>query len=113
MSQTPADDGLIWTGRPFGGLRDDLRRRLPFYASDFRDGLHPKVAASTLFLFFASIANAVAFGGLTGLVTGGQIGTVEMIVATAVGGILFALLSAQPLTILGGTGPIVIFTGLL
>ena len=36
-----------------------------------------------------------------------------MMIATAVGGIAFALLSGQPLTILGGTGPIVIFTSLL
>ncbi len=113
MAQETPDDGLTWTRRPFGGLLDDLRRRLPYYGSDFRDGLHPKVAGSALFLFFACLANAVAFGGLTGVVTGGEIGVVEMIVATAGGGILFALFSGQPLTILGGTGPIVIFTGLL
>jgi hypothetical protein len=108
-----ADDGLTRTGRLCGGLINDLKRRLPHYASDWRDGLHPKVAGATLFLYFACLANAVAFGGLTGIVTGGEIGTLEMIVATAVGGISFALLSGQPLTILGGTGPIVIFTGLL
>ncbi|PRQ04613.1 HCO3- transporter family protein [Enhygromyxa salina] len=107
------DDGMTRTGRLAGGLRNDLRRRLPHYLSDWRDGLHPKVAGSTLFLFFACLANAIAFGGLTGLVTGGEIGTVEMIVATAAGGILFALCAGQPLTLLGGTGPIVIFTGLL
>ncbi|KIG13092.1 Sodium bicarbonate cotransporter [Enhygromyxa salina] len=107
------DDGMTRTGRLAGGLRNDLRRRLPHYLSDWRDGLHPKVAGSTLFLFFACLANAIAFGGLTGLVTGGEIGTLEMIVATAAGGIAFALFSGQPLTILGGTGPIVIFTGLL
>lgn len=114
MSRSPIlDDGLVWTRKPFGGIAADLRRRLPFYASDFRDGLHPKVAASALFLYFACLANAIAFGGLTALVTGGEIGTVEMLVGTAAGGILFALCSGQPLTILGGTGPIVIFTGLL
>jgi hypothetical protein len=107
------DDGLAWTGKFAGGLRNDLARRLPMYADDFRQGLHPKVLASILFLFFACIANAIAFGGLTGIVTGGEIGTTEMIVATAAGGIFFALCGGQPLTILGGTGPIVIFTGLL
>jgi hypothetical protein len=105
--------GLQLTFRPFHGLAGDLRRRLPHYFDDFAQGAHPKVLGTTLFLFFACLANAIAFGGLTGLVTGGEIGTVEMIVATAAGGILFALLSGQPLTILGGTGPIVIFTGLL
>lgn len=104
---------LTYTGRLGGGLRADARRRLPSYVSDFTDGLHSKVVASVGFLFFACLANAIAFGGLTSVVTGGEIGIVEMIVATAVGGILFALSSAQPLTLLGGTGPIVIFTGLL
>ncbi|MBW2498822.1 MAG: HCO3- transporter [Deltaproteobacteria bacterium] len=109
----PLDDGLAWTRRPAGGLLGDIARRRPFYVNDFVQGFHPKVLASILFLFFACIANAIAFGGLTGIVTGGQIGTTEMIVATAAGGVTFALFGGQPLTILGGTGPIVIFTGLL
>ena len=107
------DAGLSWTGRFAGGLMDDLRRRLPHYLSDFKDGFHSKVLGSTLFLFFACLANTIAFGGLTGFMTGGEIGTTEMLVSTAVGGICFALFSGQPLTILGGTGPIVIFTALL
>lgn len=108
------DVGLLtYTGRLGGGLRADVQRKLPSYVSDFKDGLHSKVSASVSFLFFACLANAIAFGGLTSVMTHGEIGIVEMIVATAIGGILFALMSAQPLTILGGTGPIVIFTGLL
>ena len=91
----------------------DIARRRPVYFDDFTQGFHPKVLASILFLFFACLANAIAFGGLTGIVTEGQIGTTEMILATAFGGIVFALFGGQPLTILGGTGPIVIFTGLL
>ncbi len=105
--------GLEWTGRFAGGLTDDLRRRLPHYVDDFKAGFHAKVAGSTLFLFFACLANAIAFGALTGFLTDGHIGTTEMLVATAAGGIAFALLSGQPLTILGGTGPITIFTSLL
>ena len=113
-SYAPAPtDGLRFTGRFAGGLREDVRRRLPHFLDDFRQGLHPKVLASTLFLFFACLANAIAFGGLTGVVTAGEIGTVEMIVATAIGGVAFAMLAGQPLTLLGGTGPIVVFTGLL
>ncbi|MDH5602755.1 MAG: sodium bicarbonate transporter family protein, partial [Cyclobacteriaceae bacterium] len=83
------------------------------YLSDFKDGFHSKVAGSTLFLYFAALANAIAFGALTGALTGNQIGIMEMVLITAAGGIFFALFSGQPLTILGGTGPITIFTGLL
>lgn len=106
-------DPLQRTGRLGGGILEDLKRRFPWYGDDLRQGFHPKVLASVLFLFFAALANAVAFGGLTEVVTDGAIGTVEMIVITAAGGVAFALFSAQPLIILGGTGPIVIFTGLL
>lgn len=107
------DPGLIRTGKFAGGMMGDLRRRRPHYGSDFIDGFHSKVLGSTLFLYFACLANAIAFGALTGFMTNGEIGTTEMIVATAAGGIAFALLSGQPLTILGGTGPIVIFTAML
>jgi hypothetical protein len=113
VADAVADDGLGFSGRLAGGLIADLRRRRPYFLDDFRQGFHPKVLASILFLFFACLANAIAFGGLTDIVTNGSIGTTEMIVATAVGGVLFALFGGQPLTILGGTGPIVIFTGLL
>lgn len=106
-------EGLEWSGRPFGGIIDDFRRRKPHYIDDFKQGLHTKVAGTTLFLYFAALANAIAFGALTGVLTGNEIGIMEMIVVTAVGGIIFALFSGQPLTILGGTGPITIFTGLL
>jgi hypothetical protein len=104
---------LEWTRRPLGGLRDDIARKRPFYFQDFKDGLNSKVVATTLFLYFACLANALAFGALTGALTGNQIGIIEMLVITAVGGIAFSLLAGQPLTILGGTGPITIFTGLL
>ncbi|MEM7704540.1 MAG: sodium bicarbonate transporter family protein [Pseudomonadota bacterium] len=110
---TANDDGLRYTGRFAGGLTDDLKRRLVWYVDDFRQGMHSKVLGSTLFLYFACLANAIAFGALTGFLTDGQIGTTEMMIATAAGGVAFALLSGQPLTILGGTGPIVIFTALL
>lgn len=97
----------------FAGLREDVARRAAVYGSDWRDGLHPKIAASTLFLFFACCAPAIAFGGLMAELTGGAIGTVEMLVATSACGVAYALFSAQPLTILGGTGPLLVFTGLL
>jgi len=107
------NEGLEKTGRFCGGLIDDIKRRAPYYVSDYIEGAHPKVFASALFMYFACLANAIAFGLLTSVATGGEIGTTEMLVVTAIGGMTFAVFSGQPLTILGGTGPIVIFTGLL
>ncbi|MCO4771038.1 MAG: HCO3- transporter [Deltaproteobacteria bacterium] len=101
------------TGRFGGGIANDIRRRLPFYGSDFKDGFNAKAVASIFFLFFACLAPAVAFGGLLAVLTNGSIGAVEMIVATAVCGVTYALFSGQPLTILGSTGPVIIFMGIL
>lgn len=106
-------DGLEYTGRLGGGLLKDIARRKPSYIQDFKDGLHVKCIGSTLFLFFACLAPAVTFGGVMGIQTGGQIGAVEMIVASALCGIVFALFSGQPLIILGGTGPLLVFTAIL
>jgi len=106
-------DGLTYTGNLFGGVRADIARRIPSYWSDITDGLHSKCVGSTLFLFFACLAPAVTFGGVMSAATAGQIGVVEMIVATTFCGIIYALFSGQPLIILGGTGPLLVFTAIL
>ncbi len=95
------------------GLRADVQRKLPFYASDFVDGFNTKGLATILFLFFACLAPSIAFGGLLAFLTDGQIGTVEAILATAVGGVAYSLLAGQPLTLLGSTGPVTIFIAIL
>mgnify|MGYP002630891905 CR=1 FL=1 len=103
---------LVPTGRIFGALKADIRRRLPHYAADFKDGLRFKSLASTLFLFFACLAPSVAFGGLLSVMTNGEIGVVEMLLSTGLCGVIYALFSGQPLTIIGCTGPVMIFMGI-
>ncbi len=101
-------------GRGFGAsLMADIRRKLPHYASDFVEGFNVKGLATILFLFFACLAPSIAFGGLLSFLTDGEIGTVEALLATAVGGVTYALFSGQPLTLLGSTGPVTIFLALL
>ena len=107
------DPALTFTGRLFGGMIGDIKRRLPHYASDFRDGLNAKAIGSTLFLFFACLAPAITFGGVMADKTGGYIGAVEMLIATAFCGTIYSLVSGQPLIILGGTGPMLVFTAVL
>ena len=90
-------------------LKEDIKRKLPYYLSDFKDGLKIKSLSSTFFLFFACLAPAVAFGGLLATVTSGAMGTTEAIGATAIGGILYSLFSGQPIVIIGTTGPLLAF----
>ncbi len=114
VSDNPeAGDDLVRTGRFGGGIVRDIRRRFSAYRGDLRDGFHPKSIAATVFMFFACMAPAVAFGGLMDVMTDREIGVIEMVVATAVCGVVYALTSGQPLSIVAGTGPLLIFTGML
>lgn len=97
----PSDDPLQRTGRPWGGLINDLKRRYPFYVSDFLDGFNVQCFAAAVFMYFAAVAGAIAFGGLTGDKTGNLIGISETLLCTSFGGIIFALLAGQPLIIIG------------
>ena len=60
---------LCWTNRLFGGLIADIRRKLPWYGSDFTDCLHIQCVASVIFLFLATLTPNVTFGGLLGQAT--------------------------------------------
>lgn len=74
---------------------------------------HFKSISSTLFLLYACLAPAITFGGITAEVTDNNIGAVEMIAASAFCGVVYALFTGQPLIILGGTGPRLLFTVIL
>ncbi|MED6248393.1 Anion exchange protein 2 [Ataeniobius toweri] len=104
-----SDDPLERTRRPFGGLIRDIQRRYPKYLSDFKDALDSQCMAAVIFIYFAALSPAITFGGLLGEKTDGLIGVSELIVSTAVQGVLFCLLGAQPLLIVGFSGPILVF----
>ncbi|XP_038047147.1 sodium bicarbonate cotransporter 3-like isoform X3 [Patiria miniata] len=106
-------EGLDFTGRPFGGLVADVRRRLPHYLSDYRDSLHLQCVASIFFMYFACITPVITFGGLLGEATDNLMATLEGLLGSAICGVGFALFSGQPLTILGSTGPILIYEKIL
>uniref|UniRef100_A0A667ZKM8 Anion exchange protein n=1 Tax=Myripristis murdjan TaxID=586833 RepID=A0A667ZKM8_9TELE len=103
------DDPLERTGRPFGGLIRDVRRRYPKYISDFKDALNAQCMAAIIFIYFAALSPAITFGGLLGEKTEGLIGVSELIVSTAVQGVIFCLLGAQPLLVVGFSGPLLVF----
>uniref|UniRef100_A0A3Q2H4I8 Anion exchange protein n=1 Tax=Equus caballus TaxID=9796 RepID=A0A3Q2H4I8_HORSE len=103
------DDPLRRTGRPFGGLIRDVRRRYPHYLSDFRDALDPQCLAAVIFIYFAALSPAITFGGLLGEKTQDLIGVSELIMSTALQGVVFCLLGAQPLLVIGFSGPLLVF----
>ncbi|XP_044075490.1 anion exchange protein 2a isoform X2 [Siniperca chuatsi] len=105
----PCDEPLRRSGRLFGGLIKDVTRRYPQYLSDLRDALNPQCMAAIIFIYFAALSPAITFGGLLGEKTEGLIGVSELIVATAMQGIVFSVLGAQPLLVIGFSGPLLVF----
>lgn len=57
------------TCRIFGGLISDIKRKLPWYGSDFKDALHLQVLATTIFMYFACLTPNIMFGALLGTAT--------------------------------------------
>uniref|UniRef100_H3CPW1 Anion exchange protein n=1 Tax=Tetraodon nigroviridis TaxID=99883 RepID=H3CPW1_TETNG len=104
---------LQHTGRFCGGLILDVKRKLPFFASDFYDALHIQALSTILFIYLGTVTNAITFGGLLGDATENMQGVLESFVGTALTGAVFCLLAGQPLTILSSTGPVLVFERLL
>lgn len=94
----------------FGGIVADFKRRAPSYVSDWTDGHNAKTTASIFFMFFTSIAPAVTFAGLLDSETDEGIGVVEVLLSSALSGIIFSVFAGQPLVIVGVTGPVTILT---
>ncbi|XP_061779626.1 electroneutral sodium bicarbonate exchanger 1 isoform X1 [Nerophis lumbriciformis] len=101
------------TGRLFGGLILDIKRKAPFYLSDFKDGLSLQCVASFLFLYCACMSPVITFGGLLGEATEGRISAIESLLGASMTGVAYSLFAGQPLTILGSTGPVLVFEKIL
>uniref|UniRef100_A0A8C5CMQ9 Anion exchange protein n=1 Tax=Gadus morhua TaxID=8049 RepID=A0A8C5CMQ9_GADMO len=101
------------TGRIFGGLVWDIKRKLPFYWSDLRDALSLQCLASVLFLYCACMSPVITFGGLLGEATKGNISAIESLFGASLTGVAYSLFAGQPLTILGSTGPVLVFEKIL
>ncbi|KAM4050290.1 electrogenic sodium bicarbonate cotransporter 1 isoform 2-T2 [Anomaloglossus baeobatrachus] len=101
------------TGRFCGGLIEDIKRKAPFFGSDFYDGLSIQSLSAILFIYLGTVTNAITFGGLLGDATDNMQGVLESFLGTAVSGAAFCLFAGQPLTILSSTGPVLVFERLL
>ncbi|XP_036397130.1 sodium-driven chloride bicarbonate exchanger-like [Megalops cyprinoides] len=101
------------TGRLFGGLILDIKRKVPHYLSDYTDAISLQCLASFLFLYCACMSPVITFGGLLGEATDGRISAIESLFGASMTGIAYSLFAGQPLTILGSTGPVLVFEKIL
>lgn len=137
-SGPPPEDPLSRTGRPFGGMIRDVKKRFQHYKSDITDALNAQVLAAIIFIYFAALSPAITFGGLLGMcvcvciwMTRGisvlynrfynhvfvasadkvedMMGVPELLISTSIQGIIFCFIAAQPVLVIGFSGPLLVF----
>lgn len=89
---------------PFRLLRHDLRSLRLRYVSDWKL-FNQQIFASAIFVFFTNLLPGITFASDLYVLTAKNWGTIEVVFSTGLCGVIFALFSGQPLTILGVTGP--------
>ncbi|KAK1805800.1 hypothetical protein P4O66_012789, partial [Electrophorus voltai] len=104
---------LVMVLKFFGGLILDVKRKAPHYLSDYTDAVSLQCLASFLFLYCACMSPVITFGGLLGEATEGRISAIESLFGASMTGIAYSLFAGQPLTILGSTGPVLVFEKIL
>jgi anion exchange protein len=116
-SKESADDGvdptLKRTGRWFGGLVADVKRKAKVYKSDFTDIFSLQIISSIIFIYFAVISPAITFGGLMGEKTHNYQAAFESVLSVFITGVVWSFTAGQPLIKLGPTGPMLVFEEIL
>mmetsp|Transcript_8400 Transcript_8400/g.17826 ORF Transcript_8400/g.17826 Transcript_8400/m.17826 type:complete len:614 (-) Transcript_8400:92-1933(-) len=94
------------------GIREDIAARAPLYRDDWSK---PKsaftVINATVFAFVIQLIPALIFAELMGRETKGNLATAEVLLSSAVIGIIYAIFAGQPMVIMGITGPVAILLG--
>jgi len=105
--------GAEFTGRFAGGVASDAERRwsLESYRDDWIAGTRApvKCVSATLYMYFACLGPAIAFGGLAYKETKGTIGAMEYLCCQALSGMLWAVFAGQPEIVLRPAGPQTVF----
>lgn len=115
----------------------DIKRRYKHYKSDITDALNAQVIAAVIFIYFAALSPAITFGGLLGMCVffckicyfchvstdltlmllctksadkvDNMMGVPELLISTSVLGIIFCVVAAQPILVIGFSGPLLVF----
>lgn len=91
------------------GIVHDVRDRFPQYISDWKDSWNYRVIPSVIETFLNNLLPALAFAQDMFDRTDNSYGVNEVLLSSAMAGIIFGILGGQPLCIVGVTGPISIF----
>nr|XP_005997489.1 PREDICTED: sodium bicarbonate transporter-like protein 11 [Latimeria chalumnae] len=101
------------------GIIDDLMNRLPFYPSDFSDGILGnnkaigKYITTVIFMYFACLLPSIAFGSLNDESTRGAIDVQKTIIGQCIGGVVYSVFAGQPLVVLLTTAPLALYVSVI
>ena len=94
------------------GIKEDLDVRVPLYRDDWGK---PRsiftVVNATVFAFVIQLIPALIFAELMARETENNLSVAEVVLSSAVIGIIYAIFAGQPLVIMGITGPVAILLG--
>ena len=89
------------------GMKTDIENRAPYYLSDFgKPRSYITIVNAIFFAFVVQLIPALIFAELMDSKTNGNLAVAETLLSTGIIGIIYAVLSGQPLTLLGVTGPV-------
>ncbi|KZT28841.1 hypothetical protein NEOLEDRAFT_1057566 [Neolentinus lepideus HHB14362 ss-1] len=89
------------------GIVQDIRSRLLWYWSDWKDAYNYRVIPSIVLIFFANVLPGIAFS-LDLIERTNQYGVSEVLLSSFMASFIFSIFGAQPLCIAGVTGPITV-----
>ncbi|AET37336.1 Bor1p Ecym_1078 [Eremothecium cymbalariae DBVPG len=93
----------------FSGIMQDIKDRLPYYRSDWTDSWDYRVIPVLVETYLNNLLPAIAFAQDMFDHTDNAFGVNEVLLSSAIGGIVFGIFCGQPLCILGVTAPVSIF----
>uniref|UniRef100_G1MR17 Anion exchange protein n=1 Tax=Meleagris gallopavo TaxID=9103 RepID=G1MR17_MELGA len=112
LAHLHTSEELERTGRLFGGLIRDIRRKAHWYRSDFSDAMHIQCLSAVLYIYLATVTNAITFGGMLGDATA-NMQVRQGCLGSATWSSLLMLCSRTLQGILHSTGPVLVFERLL
>jgi hypothetical protein len=94
------------------GIKTDIRTRAPYYKNDWGKPKHMITVINAIFFaFVVQLIPALIFADLMDTKTFGNLGTAETLLSAGIIGVIYAIISGQPLVLLGITGPVAILLG--
>ena len=101
---------MIFCCKGFGsGVVNDVKRRIPFYISDWVDGFSLKPIWVSIFLTLGILPYVFIFGTSIDDYTGGYMNTWHILISCIVAGIVMSIFSPQPMIFLSPSAAFILF----